>query len=191
MKDIPLALTYDDVLLLPRFSSIRSRREVDCSAQFTRQIQVQAPLVSANMDTVTESRMAIALAEFGGIGVIHRFLTIEQEVAEVSRVKRFQSEVIEDPYTIKPRASIGQARRLMEQLGIGGLPVVTKDRQLVGILTRRDLQLVGDSQPVSERMTPRHRLVVAPQDIDLEQARHGDRGGALDQARERLYTLGH
>jgi len=169
--DIPLALTYDDVLLLPRFSSVRSRREVDCTARFTRQIALKAPLVSANMDTVTEAKMGIALAEFGGIGVIHRFLPIDAQVAEVTKVKRYQSEVIEDPFTIAPHATVGQARQLMDQLGINGLPVVEADKKLLGILTRRDVQLIDDDVLVSERMTPWEHLVVAPSGISLDQAR--------------------
>jgi IMP dehydrogenase len=122
------------------------------------------------MDTVTESRMAIAVAEFGGIGVIHRFLPIEDQVAEVVEVKRYQSEVIEDPYTISIQASVGEARDLMNQRGISGLPVVDADGHLLGILTRRDLQFAKDQVLVSERMTPWERLVVAPPDVSREQA---------------------
>ena len=96
MEEIPLALAYDDVLLVPRHSSVKTRREVNHATQFTSQIALKAPLVSSNMDTVTEAKMAIALAEFGGIGVIHRFLPIEAQVAEVTRVKRHQGQVIED-----------------------------------------------------------------------------------------------
>ncbi len=170
MDTIPLALAYDDVLLVPRFSSVKSRREVSCSAQFTRQISLSAPFVSANMDSVTEAPMAIAVAEFGGIGVIHRFLPIEDQVREVTRVKRFQSLIIEDPHTISPQTTLAEARRLTEQLGISGFPVVTEDRRLVGMITHRDLQLVGDHALVSERMTPRERLVVGTPGITLEQA---------------------
>ena len=170
MDAIPLALTYDDVLLVPRFSSVKSRRAVSCSAQFTRQIRLNAPLVSANMDSVTEAPMAIAVAEFGGIGVIHRFLPIEDQVREVTRVKRFQSLIIEDPHTISPQTTLAEAQRLTEQLGISGFPVVTEDRRLLGMITHRDLQLVGDYTLVSERMTPRERLIVGTPDISLEQA---------------------
>jgi IMP dehydrogenase len=170
MDSIPLALTYDDVLLVPRFSSVKSRREVSCSAQFTKQIRLNAPFVSANMDTVTEAPMAIAVAEFGGIGVIHRFLPIGAQAREVIRVKRFQSQKIEDPHTVLPETTLVEAQRLMEQLDISGFPVVTEDRRLVGMITRRDMQLVGDQALVSERMTPRRRLVVGSPDISLEQA---------------------
>lgn len=170
METIPLALTYDDVLLVPRFSSVKTRRVVETTTRFTRQIALKTPLVSANMDTVTEFRMAIAVAEFGGIGVIHRFLPVESQVAEIARVKRYQSEVIEDPHTISAQATVGQARDLMRQLGISGLPVVDPHHQLLGILTRRDLQFADDSLPVAQRMTPRERLVVASPDVSREDA---------------------
>jgi IMP dehydrogenase len=170
MEPAPLALTYDDVLLVPRFSSVKTRREVDTSASFTRQVTLKAPLVSANMDTVTEARMAIAVAEFGGLGVIHRFLPVEDQVMEVARVKRYQSQVIEDPHTIGPQATIGEARELMGRWGISGLPVVDGEKKLLGIITRRDLQFTPDSLPVSERMTPWERLVVASPGVAREEA---------------------
>jgi IMP dehydrogenase len=171
MQSIPLALTYDDVLLVPQFSAVRSRREVDCTAAFTRQIPLKAPLVSANMDSVTEGRMAVAVAEFGGIGVIHRFLPIQAQAAEVAKVKRYQSQVIESPQTISPRATVGEARQVMARLGIGGLPVVDSSQRLLGLLTRRDVHLAEDAALVSERMTPRERLVVASADVTIEEAR--------------------
>jgi IMP dehydrogenase len=124
MQPIPLALTYDDVLLVPCFSSVKTRRLIETTTRFTRQISLKAPLVSANMDSVTEASMAIAVAEFGGIGVVHRFLPVEAQAAEIARVKRYQSEVIEDPRTISATATVGQARELMRRLGISGLPVV-------------------------------------------------------------------
>ena len=149
MDSIPLALTYDDVLLVPQFSTVKSRKNIDCSTQFSRQIRLQAPFVSSNMDTVTEARMAIAVAEFGGIGVIHRFLPIEAQVKEVAKVKRYQSRVIEDPYTIGPEATIREARRLMTGLQVRGLPVVDRGRVLLGILTHRDVQLAEDGALVA------------------------------------------
>ena len=171
MGSIPIALTYDDVMLVPQFSSVRSRQDVECSSQFTRQIRLSSPFVSSNMDTVTEGKMAIALAEFGGIGVIHRFLPVEAQVKEVSKVKRFQSRVIEDPYTISPDASIAEARRRMEQFQVHGLPVVKDDRKLMGILTHRDVQLAAGTELASERMTPMECLLVAPLDVSMEEAR--------------------
>ena len=170
MDTIPLALTYDDVLLVPRFSSVQTRRVVETTTRFTRQISLKAPLVSANMDTVTEASMAIAVAEFGGIGVIHRFLPVPVQVAEIARVKRYQSQVIEDPYTISATETVGQARDLMRRLGISGLPVVDQNRQLLGILTRRDVQFTDDSIPIAQRMTPRERLVVASPAVSTVEA---------------------
>lgn len=170
MESIPLALTYDDVLLVRRFSSVKSRREVDCSSQFTRQISLKAPFVSSNMDTVTESAMAIAVPEFGGIGVIRRFLPIEIQAKEVAKVKRSQSRIIEGPHTIIPTATIGEARLLMDRMRIHGLPVVGADGNLVGILTHRDVQLRGDGELVSERMVPRERLLVAAAGISVDEA---------------------
>ena len=171
MESIPLALTYDDVLLVPQFSSVRSRQDVDCASRFTRQISLTAPFVSSAMDTVIEGKMAIAVAEFGGIGVIHRFLPIEAQVREVTKVKRYQSRIIEDPYTIPPNATIAEARQQMKQLQVHGLPVVERDRLLAGILTRRDVQLATDGELVSDRMTPRARLLVAPPDVSIDEAR--------------------
>ena len=170
MESIPLTLTYDDVLLVPRFSSIRSRRDINCVTRFTRQIELAVPFISANMDTVTEAPMAIAMAEFGGIGVIHRFQPMHEQARQVARVKRYQSRTIEEPHTISPDASVGEARRLMEEMEIHGLPVVKDDNMLVGILTYRDIQLVPDEVVVSERMTPWQHLVVAPADISPQQA---------------------
>ena len=171
MESIPLALTYDDVLLVPRFSSIKSRGDVNCGSAFTRQIELKTPFVSANMDTVTESAMAIVIAELGGIGVIHRFLTIDAQVHEVLKVKRHQRGVVEKPYTISPDASVAEARRLLLQAEVHGLPVVRDDRKLVGMLTRRDVELAEGDQKVSDRMTPWEHLIVAPPDISLDDAR--------------------
>ena len=155
---------------------------MECSTWFTRQIELKAPFVSANMDTVTEAAMAIAMAEFGGIGVIHRFLPIEAQNGEVRLVKRHQSAVIEDPCTISPDAALGDARVRMDEFGISGLPVVDNGRRLLGLITRRDLQLVEDDLAVSERMTPRERLITGATDITPEQA-------GLTMAQHRLEKL--
>ena len=171
MDSIPLALTFDDVLLRPRFSSVISRRDVDCSARFTKQIILKAPFVSSNMDTVTGARMAIAVAEFGGIGVTHRFLPIDAQVKQVVKVKRYQSRVIEDPYTVSPNATVGEARQFMQQLNIHGLPVLGEDRTLLGILTWRDVELTEEGTSVAERMTPLERLLSAPSGVSMEWAR--------------------
>lgn len=164
-------LTYDDVLLVPRYSDIRSRKDVDTSTRLTRNTSIQIPIISANMDTVTESEMAVAMARRGGIGIIHRFNTIEQQVDQVRQVKRSESFVIENPYTVDPCQTVGQARDLLERHNITGLPVVEADGRLVGLLSSRDILFVSDdAQRVSEVMTTRERLVTAPTGTTIAQA---------------------
>ena len=128
MTEIRTGLTYDDVLLVPRRSRLRSRQDVSTRTQLTRRIELEIPVVSANMDTVTTAPMAIALAQLGGIGVVHRFLSVEDEVAEVARVKRFRTRVISDPHTVAPDASLADARAETERLGVSGLLVVDAER---------------------------------------------------------------
>ena len=161
-EEIRLTLTYDDVLLEPKHSSIASRRDVDTATRFSRRISMAIPIVSANMDTVTESAMAIAMARMGGIGVVHRFLPIDRQAEEVRRVKRVEGWVIEDPYTIGPDDRVSDARTAMVRHGVSGLPVVDADGHLVGIVTSRDILFASDSEPVRTRMTPRERLITAP-----------------------------
>lgn len=157
---IPLALSYDDVLLAPRRSRIRSRGEVDVSTRLTRRLRLAAPVISANMDTVTESDMAIAMARSGGIGIVHRFLTVERQVAEVARVKRAEALVIPDPHTVRPDATLAEARAEMARHGVTGLVVTDGAGRLAGMLTRRDEMLQDDPAiPVRDLMTPRARLV--------------------------------
>lgn len=164
-------LTYEDVLLVPRYSDIRSRRDVDTSAQLTRSIRLHMPIVSANMDTVTEHEMAVAMARHGGIGIIHRFNSIEQQVHQVRLVKRSESFVIENPYTIGPAASVAEAADLLDEHHISALPVTDENGVLVGILSRRDILFVRDeSVPVRDVMTPRDRLVVAPIGTTISEA---------------------
>lgn len=164
-------LTYDDVLLVPRYSDIRSRKDVDTSTQLTRRVRVQVPIVSANMDTVTEAEMAIAMSRRGGIGIIHRFNSIEQQVNQVRQVKRSESFVIENPHTVEPASTVGRARELLEEYQITGLPVVDADRRLVGLLTSRDILFVrDDSRRVADVMTPRERLVTAPVGTTIAEA---------------------
>jgi|DewCreStandDraft_2_1066082.scaffolds.fasta_scaffold02303_8 IMP dehydrogenase len=165
-------LTFDDVLLVPQRSPIPSRRDVDTSSRFSRHITLHIPIVSSNMDTVTEGRMAIAMARAGGIGVIHRFLPAPRQAAEVARVKRAESFVVEDPFTLPPEATVGQARAALAERGIGGVVIVDGERRPVGIVTTRDLLFAPDAeQPVTAVMTPRERLVTAPQGISLEEAK--------------------
>ena len=164
-------LTYDDVLLVPCYSDVRSRRDVDTSAQLTRRLRLQVPIISANMDTVTEAEMAIAMARHGGIGIVHRFNTIEQQVSQVREVKRSESFVIENPYTVEPCSTVGQARDLLDERHITGLPVVDASGKLMGLLASRDILFVhDDSRRVVDVMTPRERLITAPIGTTIAQA---------------------
>jgi IMP dehydrogenase len=175
VREIPLALTYDDVLLVPRRSAIASRRDVDTSTRLTRRLKLRVPIVSANMDTVTDARLAVALAHEGGIGIIHRFMTIEEEAAEVARVKR-PEDVVREVHTIGPSRTIREASNQMARSGVSSLLVVERDGTLVGILTTRDLLFEENvERRVAERMTPREGLVT------------GSAGTTLDEARRILY----
>ncbi|HVY62879.1 MAG TPA: IMP dehydrogenase, partial [Planctomycetota bacterium] len=161
-EPIPQGLTFDDVLLVPRRTSVESRSDVSTATRFSRRLPVRVPIVSANMDTVTGATMAIAMAREGGLGVLHRFLTIPQQVEEVNRVKRAESLVIADPYAIAADLTIGEVRERMRRLGVSGFPVVEEDRRLAGILTRRDVEFEAPERRVADCMTPRERLVTAP-----------------------------
>src|SRR5499426_2923143 len=135
---LPVGLTFDDVLLIPAESSVLPR-DIDVSTRLTERITLNIPLVSAAMDTVTEARTAIAMAQAGGIGIIHRNLSISAQAEEVEKVKKYESGMITDPVTISPDITIAQAREIMRRYQISGLPV-KKDSRLVGILTNRDLR---------------------------------------------------
>jgi IMP dehydrogenase len=162
-------LTYEDVLLVPRRSSIRSRKEADTTGAFSRRIRLAVPIVSANMDTVTESEMAIAMARLGGLGVIHRFLSIGAQVEEVTRVKRAESVLIEDPYTLTADAKLSEARKLMRRHDVGGLVVVDPAGKPVGILTTRDIVFLSDGDaPIRKLMTS--KLVTAKEGVATEEA---------------------
>ena len=167
-----LGLTFDDVLLVPRRSAIHSRKDVSTDSWLVPGIRLSISIISSNMDTVTETRMAIAMAQLGGIGILHRFMTIEQQADCVLRVKRSESIIVESPLTISPDVSVGHARQHMAEVEVGGLVVVDEDNYLLGIVTHRDVLLAPDDDtPVSQVMTPRERLVVAAQDETLEEAR--------------------
>lgn len=169
---IEKALSYDDVLLVPQISMVNSRKDVNLSTQLTKNIRLNKPIVSANMDTVTESTMAIAMAQQGCIGIIHRFNTIDQQVAEVRRVKNYRNAVIDNPLTISYKSTIGQAYELMREYGIKGLLVVNEQQKLVGILTSRDMRFRPDeSLLVEQLMTPRTQLVVGDPTITIGQAK--------------------
>ncbi|EHQ57727.1 inosine-5'-monophosphate dehydrogenase [gamma proteobacterium HIMB55] len=152
------ALTFDDVLLLPGYSEVTAK-DVSLVTKLTRNISLNLPLVSAAMDTVTESRLAIALAQEGGIGIVHKNLTIQEQAEQVRRVKKFESGVVKDPITIDHTATIAELIELTRANGISGVPVM-KDGDLAGIVTRRDLRFETDtSQSISAIMTPREQLV--------------------------------
>src|SRR5204862_2105383 len=163
------ALTFDDVLLVPRHSSVHPRN-VDVRSRFTRGIPLNLPLVSAAMDTVTESEMAMAIAREGGIGVIHKNMPIDRQAAEVDRVKRSESGMILHPITLGPDRPLREAVRLMERFRISGVPVVDDAGRLVGIITNRDLQFERElDRPIRAAMT-QERLVTAPVGTTLEEA---------------------
>jgi IMP dehydrogenase len=161
-------LTFDDVILVPAFSEVVPR-EVNVSTQLTQNIQINIPVVSAPMDTVTESELAIALAQEGGIGIIHKNMSIEQQVGEVDRVKRSANGVIFDPKTLPPDATVGRARHLMEESNISGVPI-TENGLLKGILTRRDLRFITDDQIQIREVMTREPLITAPQNTTLKEA---------------------
>lgn len=154
------ALTYDDVLLVPAYSEILPR-DVDTSSKFSRNIRINIPIVSAAMDTVTESALAIAMAQEGGIGVLHKNMTIDQQAYEVRKVKRYESGMILDPITMFATASVGDALALMKEHGIGGIPVVKEDMTLIGIVTNRDLRFEKEmSRPITEVMTSKNLITI-------------------------------
>jgi IMP dehydrogenase len=167
--DIKEGLTFDDVLLVPKRSPIISRSQTDLRTKLSRNITLNIPIISANMDTVTESGMAIAIAREGGIGIIHRFLTIEDQVDEILKVKRSESVVIEQPYTIRPGLSVQDAKKAMIEYGVSGL-LVEEGGKLAGIITRRDITFEKDNKrKVSELMT--REVITAKAGTTIEQAK--------------------
>ncbi len=161
MRLLGKALTFDDVLLVPAYSQVLPK-DTSLATQFSRNIQLNMPLVSAAMDTVTEARLAIAIAQEGGIGIIHKNLTPQEQAAQVAKVKRYESGVLRDPVVISPQTTIRQVMSLSEELGVSGFPVVDAGK-VVGIVTGRDLRFeTRYDLPVSEIMTPRERLVTMP-----------------------------
>ena len=169
MRLIRKALTFDDVLLVPAYSQVLPQDAV-LTAQFTKDIKLNIPLASAAMDTVTEARLAIAMAQEGGIGVIHKNLSAEQQAREVSRVKRHEFGIVIDPVTVTPTMTVRDAIHLQKENGFSGLPVI-QDGKLVGIVTNRDLRFEDRFDlPISEVMTTQERLVTMPEGATLEQA---------------------
>lgn len=151
--EIREGLTFDDVLLVPKLSKITSRSQTDLRTKLSKNISLNIPLISANMDTVTESAMAVSMARQGGIGIIHRFLTVQEEVNEVLKVKRSGSVMIENPYVINPDKTVKDALRYMDEKGISGLLVVDDDSKLIGILTSRDVIFESEAKLVKDVMT--------------------------------------
>jgi IMP dehydrogenase len=170
MRIIQKALTFDDVLLVPAHSTVLPR-DVSLRTQLTRKISLNIPLLSAAMDTVTESRLAIALAQEGGIGIVHKNMSAQAQADKISKVKRFESGVVKDPVTVSPEMTVREVLSLTKKFKISGLPVV-KGSQLVGIVTNRDLRFETRlDQPVRDIMTPRDRLITVKENAQLEEAR--------------------
>lgn len=168
-KVIGLGLTYDDVLLVPNYSEVLPR-DVDLSSKVTRNIELKTPIISAAMDTVTESAMAIAIAQEGGIGVIHKNMTIEQQAIEVRKVKRAESGMILDPVTLLKNATVADAKAMMAEFKIGGVPVVNEAKNLIGIITNRDLRFEKDNGRLIDEVMTKENLVTATPDTTMVEA---------------------
>ncbi|PRD65114.1 IMP dehydrogenase [Malikia granosa] len=170
MRLLGKALTFDDVLLVPAYSQVLPK-DTSLATQFTRDITLNLPLVSAAMDTVTEARLAIAIAQEGGIGIVHKNLTAQEQAAQVAKVKRYESGLLRDPVVITPDTTIYQVMQLSEELGVSGFPVVDGGK-VVGIVTGRDLRFeTRYDLPVREIMTPQHRLITVPDGTTPEAAK--------------------
>jgi len=170
MRLLGKALTFDDVLLVPAFSQVLPR-DTSLSTRLSRNITLNLPLVSAAMDTVTEARLAIAIAQEGGIGIVHKNMTAKQQAAEVARVKRYESGVLRDPITIPPTLTVREVVELSRQHGVSGFPVL-EGSKVVGIVTNRDLRFeTRMDAPVREIMTPRERLITVKEGVSLDEAK--------------------
>lgn len=168
----PKGLTYDDVLLIPQKSRIRSRSEVDTSTHLSRNIKLSIPFVSSNVDTVTESQMAIAMAKLGGIGIIHRFMNIEEQVREVDRVERSEGFILGNPFSLTPDTTLGEARKTLKKHKVSSFLVVDEKTKLLGLVSERDMWFQDDeSLKVSKLMTPRKHLIIAKPTITVKEAR--------------------
>ena len=162
-------ITFDDVLLAPRLSSVMPS-DVDVSTQLTRNIRLNIPVLSSPMDTVTESAMAIALAKMGGLGVIHKNMSVKSQTQEVTKVKRSANGIIEDPVTLPPEAPVKKAQEIMDQQKVSGVPITTEDQRLVGIITRRDLRFLERSDVAIADVMTKDNLVTATGTLTLEEA---------------------
>jgi IMP dehydrogenase len=171
-RTIRTGLTFEDVLLVPKRFSGSSRSTISTRTNYSKNIQLNMPIVSSNMDTVTESKMAIAIARDGGMGIIHRFMSKEDQVYEVIRVKRSESIIIEKPYSLYSNALLNDAKQLMMEKGVSGILVTSKEGILEGILTNRDMKFeLNDQTPISNLMTPKTDLVTAYPSISLDEAK--------------------
>ena len=168
-KVIGLGLTYDDVLLVPNYSEVLPR-DVDLSSKVTRNIKLKTPIISAAMDTVTESAMAIAIAQEGGIGVIHKNMTIEQQAIEVRKVKRAESGMILDPVTLSKNATVADAKAMMAEFKIGGVPVINEAKNLIGIITNRDLRFEKDNERLIDEVMTKENLITATPETTMVEA---------------------
>jgi len=162
-------LTYDDVLLVPAFSEVLPR-DVSIQTKFTRNITINSPIISAAMDTVTESDMAIAMAREGGIGILHKNMTIAMQASEVKQVKRSESGMIIDPITLSKDKNVAHAKSLMRKYKIGGIPVVNDENELIGILTNRDLRFENNNDRLVSEVMTSENLITAKEGTSLKQA---------------------
>ena len=162
------ALTFDDVLLLPAYSEVLPK-DVSLSTRLTREIDLNLPILSAAMDTVTESKMAIAMAQLGGMGIIHKNMDISRQASRIRHVKKFEAGTVADPITVSPETSVGELLRITRENHISGVPVVDDSRQVVGIVTHRDLRVETNlNQPVKNVMTPKDKLVTVKEGESTE-----------------------
>jgi IMP dehydrogenase len=170
MKILPeTALTYDDVLLVPQYSEADSRRSLSTESMLTKKLRLHVPIVSANMDVVTESEMAITMAREGGIGMIHRFMSVNEQAREIQRVKKAESFVVEDPITLTEAHTVGDVKRIVGETGTGGILILNAAKKLIGIVTTRDLLFETDNdKPVTEIM--QRNVITAPRGTSLKQA---------------------
>jgi len=172
MKPIPLGLTYDDVLLVPQKSRIQSRSDVITKTKLSRNISLAIPFVSSNVDTVTESAMAITMAKLGGIGIIHRFMTIDREVEEVTRVKRSEGFIMGTPFTLSPDHTVGEARKRMKQQRVSSAIIVDRNKRVLGLVSDRDMWFLSDNAiRMVDVMTPAAKLITADVNVSLKEAR--------------------
>jgi len=169
---IELGLSYDDVLIVPTYSTVKSRKLVSTKTKFSKNITLNIPLVSSNMATVTESAMAIEMAKHGGIGVVHQFCSIEEQAEEVRKVKRSTSHIVESPIQIIENSTLATAKDVMQKNNVTSLVVISKEGKLKGMLSKRDYLFEKDlTKNINELMTQRHNLITAKPNITLTEAR--------------------